>query len=82
MIPSDKLLHLIAGAAIFLIASIWLKPWEAFLIALGAGLGKEAWDIADIGDNDVELMDFIWTAAGGGLAWCWLWIYNLVNLNG
>lgn len=61
-IPTDKLLHFIAGAVIAGIAAIVWPLWLALTMAILAGAGKEAIDYLRHGKP--ELMDFIFTAVG------------------
>jgi len=62
-IQKDKLLHFIAGLLIAGVVSIVLPWWAALLSAAIAGAVKEVIDY--YGHGKPELLDFLYTAAGG-----------------
>lgn len=77
MIPHDKALHIIYGAATFVAAYFFLPVWAALGAVVFVGFAKEAHDAwvnwkatGDIqrGPHGVELMDWIATIFGGALA--------------
>lgn len=74
MIPHDKALHIIYGAAIFAVAHFFLSPLLALAVVALVGFAKEAHDAwvnwqatGDIsrGPHGVEIMDWIATIFGG-----------------
>lgn len=77
MIPYDKALHIIYGAATFVAAHFFLSPMLAFSVVIFVGVAKEAHDAwvnwqatGDIsrGPHGVELVDCLATMGGGLLA--------------
>lgn len=73
-IPSDKLLHFIAGVIISqLVCAIYAAISHpsyggcliGFLVALAAGIAKELYDEFHKETETPEFMDFIYTCAGG-----------------
>lgn len=77
MIPHDKSLHIIYGAATFVVAHFFLPPLFALAVVALVGFVKEAHDAwvnwqatGDIqrGPHGVELMDWLATIFGGALA--------------
>jgi len=62
-IPTDKLLHFVAGFSIALIGSILFGKETGFALAILAGIGKEIRDQIVYGGFDI--MDLIVTIAGG-----------------
>lgn len=85
----DKIYHLAAGALIALVAGVTLRsPFYGVLAAAVAGAVKEwAYDaginyyLKEMGKppaHDVDVMDFVYTAAGGAVASLLLWgIHNV-----
>jgi hypothetical protein len=70
--PTDKLLHLLAGIAIAALAYPFGILW-ACLAVLVAAVGKEIYD--STGRGHVELLDALATVAGGALLLGW---YTLI----
>jgi hypothetical protein len=66
--PTDKLLHLLAGIAIAAVVYPFGILW-ACLAVLIAAIGKEAWD--STGRGHVELLDAVATLAGGAVLLGW-----------
>lgn len=67
-LPKDKLLHLIGGTYIFLFSNIFFEKWIAMFIVLTAAILIEAvWD-GLMKKGTPELLDVVWTVAGGLLA--------------
>ena len=62
--PSDKLLHFIAGAIVSVFASYLFGAMTGFLIALAVGAGKELHDYMRQETNTPDIWDFIATAVG------------------
>lgn len=76
-IPSDKLLHFIAGLVISqLVSAVWSAISHpsyggciaGFAVALAAGIAKELYDEFHKDTEKPEFMDFIYTCAGGLLS--------------
>lgn len=64
----DKLLHLICGTYIYLIASVLLTPMLSIMLVIIAGFAKEfIWD-RWLGKGAFEWMDIIYTITGGVMA--------------
>ena len=64
----DKLLHLIAGTYIYLIASVLLTPMLSILLVIIAGFAKEfIWD-RWLGKGAFEWMDIVYTLIGCAIA--------------
>lgn len=59
----DKLYHLIAGFVIGFIVAFW-RPGEAIVVAIAAGVGKEAWD-KYVKKGEADPVDTIITTIGG-----------------
>ena len=73
----DKRKHLIIGFLISLLIGIWAGALLGFIVGCIAGAIKEWWDSK--GHGTVELMDFVFTAAGAFLAMPWAQIiHNLI----
>lgn len=71
----DKILHLIAGAVIFVLAYILSGNYYISLISVTvAGLSKEVWDY--FGHGTSELKDFTATMLGGGVGLVLIAIYE------
>lgn len=67
-IPLDKLLHLLGGASVALLAMLLgLSPGVAWLLSLAAGLAKEFYDMGKAA-HSVEDADVWATWAGGSVA--------------
>ena len=62
--PSDKLLHFIAGAIVSVFASYLFGAMTGFLIALAVGAGKELHDYLRPETNTPDVLDFIATVLG------------------
>ena len=62
--PSDKVLHFVAGALISIFASYLFGAMTGFLIALAVGAGKELHDYMRPETNTPDALDFVATAAG------------------
>ena len=62
--PSDKVLHFIAGAIVSVFASYLFGAMTGFLIALAVGAGKELHDHLRPENNTPDIWDFIATAVG------------------
>ena len=74
--PPDKLLHILAGAAI----AAALLPWgviPALLAVVVAAVGKELWDAQGHGTPDH--IDALVTVAGGVLMLGWLHLAPLIT---
>jgi len=61
---NDKLIHAAAGAVITLLAAFVLPLWMAFVIASGAGIGKEIYDYFYPATHTADGMDFLATGLG------------------
>lgn len=64
-IPQDKLLHILAGLAIFMVAVPIAGPAWAFVLAGVVGLLKELYDMHHQDSHTPDLLDAVATAAGG-----------------
>ena len=66
LIPAkDKLLHLIAGIYIFLVALIWLSDLWAIVLTLAISIGKEIiWDLF-LKKGHASIADALFTFVGG-----------------
>lgn len=62
--PSDKVLHFIAGAVVSIFASYLFGAMTGFLIALAVGAGKELHDYMRPENNTPDVLDFIATVLG------------------
>ena len=62
--PSDKVLHFIAGAIVSVFASYLFGAMTGFLIALAVGAGKELHDYLRPETNTPDVLDFIATVLG------------------
>ena len=62
--PSDKVLHFIAGAIVSVFASYLFGAMTGFLIALAVGAGKELHDYMRPETNTPDVLDFIATVLG------------------
>lgn len=62
--PSDKVLHFIAGAVVSIFASYLFGAMTGFLIALAVGAGKELHDYLRPETNTPDVLDFIATVLG------------------
>ena len=62
--PSDKVLHFVAGVVVSAFASYLFGAMIGFLLALAAGAGKELHDYMRPETNTADIRDFIATAAG------------------
>ena len=62
--PSDKILHFIAGAIVSVFASYLFGAMTGFLIALAVGAGKELHDYLRPETNTPDVLDFIATVLG------------------
>jgi hypothetical protein len=60
--PIDKLLHLLAGAAIAATVALYADPIYGLAAGIAAGIAKELYDRAGYGTPDIK--DFIATAFG------------------
>jgi len=67
MIKPDYIIHFIAGAAIYLIGSIFLPDLLALSIVAAIGTGKELYD-SHKPKNRFDLYDLLFTIAGGLVA--------------
>jgi len=65
---NDKLIHAAAGAVITLLAALVLPMWMAFMIACGAGIGKEIYDYFYPATHTADGMDFVATVGGALVA--------------
>lgn len=66
MIPKDKLLHFIAGAAIVYLCSVFLSLSISLLICVIIGFAKEyIYDIRYPNKHTVDLYDALVTVLGG-----------------
>ena len=63
-LPPDKAGHLIAGLVVFCIFGLF-SPTVGLAAAVFVGAAKEAWD--STGRGNVEVLDFLATAAGGAV---------------
>lgn len=61
-IPADKAMHLLYGLACFCVFAL-ISPLVGLIAAIVVGAAKEAWD--STGRGNVEILDFVATAAGG-----------------
>ena len=77
-VEMDKLLHFIAGAAVFLVAVLVLPPVYALIASCLAGVGKELWDIGRTGHTS-EWADLRWTMIGGFSVYIWLLLYEFTS---
>lgn len=66
--PSDKLLHLLAGSTIAALVYPFGILWACLAVFIAA-IGKEAYD--STGRGHVELLDAAATVAGGALLVWW-----------
>jgi hypothetical protein len=71
--PTDKLLHLLAGSTIAAVAYPFGIFWASLAVFIAA-IGKEAWD--STGRGHVELLDALATVAGGALLLGWYLLLN------
>ena len=62
--PSDEVLHFIAGAIVSVFASYLFGAMTGFLIALAVGAGKELHDYLRPETNTPDVLDFIATVLG------------------
>ena len=62
--PSDKVLHFIAGAIVSVFASYLFGAMTGFLVALAVGAGKELHDYLRPETNTPDVLDFIATVLG------------------
>lgn len=62
--PSDKVLHFIAGAIVSVFASYLFGAMTGFLIALAVGAGKELHDYMRQETNTPDMLDFVATVLG------------------
>ena len=62
--PSDKVLHFIAGAIVSVFASYLFGAMTGFLIALAVGAGKELHDYLRPETNTPDVLDFVATVFG------------------
>jgi hypothetical protein len=63
--PIDKLLHLLAGAAIAATVALYTGPLYGLAAGIAAGIAKELYDRAGYGTPDFK--DFIATALGAAV---------------
>lgn len=59
----DKQAHFFFGMAICLSFALFTSPLIGFLVAMGAGIAKEAWDMSGRGTPDA--LDMMATIMGG-----------------
>jgi hypothetical protein len=64
MIPKDKILHVVAGFAIAVVAGFFAGAFGGFALAVGIGLLKEAWD-SKRSNHTPDGDDAMATALGG-----------------
>ena len=62
--PSDEVLHFVAGALISIFASYLFGAMTGFLIALAVGAGKELHDYMRPETNTPDVWDFVATVLG------------------
>ncbi len=67
-IQKDKLLHFITGTYLFMIAALFLQLWAALLIVAIVGAAKEIYYDKVLDKGTPELADFLYTLAGGLIA--------------
>jgi uncharacterized membrane protein len=61
-LPHDKAMHVLYGLACFCVFAL-ISPLVGLVAAIVVGAAKEAWD--STGRGNVEILDFVATAAGG-----------------
>ena len=62
--PSDKVLHFVAGVVVSAFASYLFGAMTGLVLALAVGAGKELHDYMRPETNTPDVWDFIATAAG------------------
>jgi len=62
--PSDKVLHFVAGVLIAAFASYLFGAMTGFVLAVAIGAGKELHDYLRPENNTPDIWDFIATAVG------------------
>ncbi|WP_119153364.1 hypothetical protein [Caldimonas tepidiphila] len=67
LLPRDKILHVLAGGALFAVGQLLAGPLIGAVLCVGFGAAKEAWDRLS-GTGNAEAGDFLATCAGGVLA--------------
>jgi hypothetical protein len=67
IIPRDKANHFVYGVAIFVVIAALINPQSGLVIVVLAGALKEAHDAT--GRGNVEINDFLFTVAGGGIGY-------------
>ena len=65
--PSDKILHFIAGAIVSVFASYLFGAMTGFLLGVAVGAGKELHDYLRPETNTPDVWDFVATATGAAL---------------
>jgi hypothetical protein len=68
MIRQDLILHFLVAFFLATVATAWLPPYTALIVAFVAGLLKEIYDIKKTG---FDWKDLVLTTAGGFIAF-WL----------
>ena len=65
--PSDKVLHFVAGALISIFASYLFGAMTGLVLALAVGAGKELHDYLRPETNTPDVLDFIATVLGAAM---------------
>lgn len=66
-IPRDKVLHVLAGAALFALGHRFFGPLTGAALCVAVGAAKEVWDRVS-GTGSASVADFLATVAGGTLS--------------
>jgi hypothetical protein len=65
MLSFDKLLHFMAGAAVFMLMLPFVGPLAAMAAVVFVGAGKEVYDYFNPEKHTSDLLDIVATVAGG-----------------